>query len=218
MTFKFALPAIALVAAGLAAPAAAAIPVYSPVGTPNTETYTFEVGKDGEVNAFYLGRISAGYRADLSFRVNGGAWSGTIFSNATGVEGDSFNLGTFTAGDVFDFRIILSRPLGVFGNEIYSDPSLNTPDMLQQIFSTEYAGGDFGIPMGSYTYVGFEDVLGFNDQLRPNDFDYNDLQFAFTNVGGIIPEPATWALMIAGFGLVGFAMRRRKSALASVAA
>ena len=26
-----------------------------------------------------------------------------------------------------------------------------------------------------------------------------------------VPEPATWALMLAGFGMVGFAMRRRKS-------
>jgi hypothetical protein len=38
----------------------------------------------------------------------------------------------------------------------------------------------------------------------------------FTRPGGVIPEPATWALMIAGFGLVGAAMRRRR--LAAVAA
>lgn len=29
---------------------------------------------------------------------------------------------------------------------------------------------------------------------------------------GAVPEPATWAMMILGFGLVGFAMRRRPSA------
>ena len=28
--------------------------------------------------------------------------------------------------------------------------------------------------------------------------------------GGSVPEPATWAMMIAGFGVVGAAMRRRK--------
>jgi hypothetical protein len=32
----------------------------------------------------------------------------------------------------------------------------------------------------------------------------------FTRPGGAIPEPATWALMIAGFGLVGAAARRRR--------
>jgi PEP-CTERM motif len=40
------------------------------------------------------------------------------------------------------------------------------------------------------------------------------------NVGGslstaVVPEPASWAMLIAGFGLVGAAMRRRKAALAA---
>jgi PEP-CTERM motif len=38
-------------------------------------------------------------------------------------------------------------------------------------------------------------------------FGFDDVTF---NVGGAVPEPASWALMIAGFGLVGSAMRRRK--------
>jgi hypothetical protein len=29
-----------------------------------------------------------------------------------------------------------------------------------------------------------------------------------------VPEPATWAMMIAGFGMVGGALRRRRTALA----
>lgn len=42
------------------------------------------------------------------------------------------------------------------------------------------------------------------------------------NVGGVslaisaVPEPATWAMMIAGFGFVGAAMRRRKTAVSAV--
>ncbi|WP_194744539.1 PEPxxWA-CTERM sorting domain-containing protein [Thermaurantiacus tibetensis] len=32
---------------------------------------------------------------------------------------------------------------------------------------------------------------------------------------GVIPEPATWAMLIAGFGLVGGALRRRRDALAA---
>ena len=33
-------------------------------------------------------------------------------------------------------------------------------------------------------------------------------------VAGAVPEPATWAMMLAGFGVVGFAMRRRRPDLA----
>ncbi len=46
------------------------------------------------------------------------------------------------------------------------------------------------------------------------DFAIAQLRYSFT---APIPEPATWAMMIAGFGLVGFAARRRRP-LASVAA
>lgn len=35
-------------------------------------------------------------------------------------------------------------------------------------------------------------------------------------IGGAVPEPATWGLMIAGFGLVGASLRRRKSAMQRV--
>ena len=32
------------------------------------------------------------------------------------------------------------------------------------------------------------------------------------NIGGAVPEPASWALLVAGFGLVGAAVRRRRMA------
>ena len=35
-----------------------------------------------------------------------------------------------------------------------------------------------------------------------------------TESAGVIPEPATWAMLIAGFGLVGTAMRRRRAVAA----
>jgi hypothetical protein len=37
------------------------------------------------------------------------------------------------------------------------------------------------------------------------------------DVGGAVPEPATWAMMIAGFGIVGAGMRRRRTATVSFA-
>lgn len=39
---------------------------------------------------------------------------------------------------------------------------------------------------------------------------------SFAPAGGVVPEPATWALMILGFGLVGGMMRRRASTPSNV--
>lgn len=47
--------------------------------------------------------------------------------------------------------------------------------------------------------------IGFTD--GPN----HSFDFAVADAGGAVPEPATWAMMIAGFGATGVAMRRRKS-------
>ena len=40
-------------------------------------------------------------------------------------------------------------------------------------------------------------------------------QFTGTAIAGAVPEPGTWLLMTAGFGLVGFGVRRRTAAIAA---
>ena len=48
----------------------------------------------------------------------------------------------------------------------------------------------------------------------------NSTSFAFETddwVFAVVPEPATWAMLIAGFGLVGLSMRRRKGPAAAAA-
>jgi hypothetical protein len=51
------------------------------------------------------------------------------------------------------------------------------------------------------------------DQNRTNGLGV----FTFSEVTGGVPEPATWALMIGGFGLVGAATRRRSAKIAAAA-
>ncbi|MGQ5702152.1 PEPxxWA-CTERM sorting domain-containing protein [Sandaracinobacteroides sp. A072] len=190
---------LATVAAfGLSAAANAALPVYPDAGTINPVDYSFTASADGDIVAYFAGH-SAGYTNYLRLLVNGVDTGIEGLNNQTSALGESLNFGAVQAGDVLTFAIRVSNT----GDFFYSDRNLNA-DGITHIYSAPYAGGDFGIPAG--VYVGFEDILGGGDK------DYDDLRFVFTNVsGGAVPEPATWAMLIAGFGLVGFAARRRRT-------
>jgi len=51
-----------------------------------------------------------------------------------------------------------------------------------------------------------------------NQTGYDNITFGSDKPGGgVVPEPATWAMMITGFGLVGFAARRRRRVAFSAA-
>jgi hypothetical protein len=56
----------------------------------------------------------------------------------------------------------------------------------------------------------------FNDtqQFSFNDMVIDDISFQGPAALSAVPEPATWAMMIGGFGLVGGAMRRRATRVA----
>ncbi|MEI6485283.1 MAG: PEPxxWA-CTERM sorting domain-containing protein [Sphingomonadales bacterium] len=81
--------------------------------------------------------------------------------------------------------------------------------------------GEFGIfiprdAQGNYlTNVLY---LGFDDQLTNIDDDHDDIVIRVTALdgidpgGGAVPEPATWAMLVTGFGMVG-SMRRRRPAI-----
>jgi hypothetical protein len=54
----------------------------------------------------------------------------------------------------------------------------------------------------------FDYVLGFNDG-RKIDADYDDLVVGIKV--SVVPEPETYALMLAGLGIMGFVARRRRA-------
>ena len=181
----------------MAAQASAAIPVHPTPGVINPVDYSFTAASTGNVVA-YFAQNGAGYTNLLGLLVNGVDTGIEGLNNQTTAPGTSLDFGPVNAGDVLTFRLRVTNT----GDLFYSERARNT-DGITHIYSTAYAGGDFGIPAG--TYVAFEDLRGGGDR------DYDDLGFVFTNVRAGVPEPAAWALMLGGFGLVGASMRRRRS-------
>lgn len=67
----------------------------------------------------------------------------------------------------------------------------------------------------SGTFAGattFADVSGVSNNPRNNQWAFDILNVDTASQGGV-PEPASWAMLIAGFGLTGAAMRRRRTAV-----
>jgi hypothetical protein len=77
------------------------------------------------------------------------------------------------------------------------------PNLLNPPFGTEF--GPDAYPDGELLFTGSLGGCGIN----PPSCDLNFKVETFA-----IPEPATWAMLIAGFGMVGGALRRRAARLA----
>ena len=65
------------------------------------------------------------------------------------------------------------------------------------------------IALAAPTLVGFS---VFDDALGDNS---GGISLDVSPVGGGVPEPATWSLLVGGFAMVGFAARRRRTVVAA---
>lgn len=107
----------------------------------------------------------------------------------------------FGGGGTNGFGFYLTGLQTVFGASI----TLTQLDGSQQVFNIakNINGGAqyFGIVDSTkFTSVSIS-AVGDNDAWGIDDLTYNS---------GVVPEPASWAMLIAGFGLVGAAQRRRQ--------
>ncbi len=73
------------------------------------------------------------------------------------------------------------------------------------------SSGSFVVPVGATRlYFGIPDGYGFNGPSAA----YGDNSGSFSVTVGV-PEPTSWALLVAGFGVVGMVARRRRTTVAA---
>ena len=152
--------------------------------------------------------------------VNGGlTFTGSSFNQTTdntgflALGGSSDGLGTFTlsglsdtyTGDIFRLLVSFTAPT--------STPSNTT-------FETLLQGTVTGVNSGG-VFVNFDNaVRTFASSAGPFTFALNDVsissnsatQIVSGQIQAAVPEPGTWAMMLIGFGGMGVALRRRRSA------
>jgi hypothetical protein len=144
----------------------------------------FTAGGDGAFELTYLGQESA-------------------FSDRIRIEIDSNQLTEFNqVGDTITGPMVAGTPLSfefvgglgfvVANGTVFADTNP----------SFSLLGTNVQTNMGTFAYV-----LGFNDAANHDDWD----DFVVGLNTAPIPEPQTYALLLAGLGVVGFVARRRKT-------
>lgn len=112
---------------------------------------------------------------------------------------------TFTFTSAISALGIDMLGLGTVGGSTTITATVNGQQIVVGTFQN--ASAFFGLNGENFTAVTFSGTA-------PDDgIDFDDLAYRFAGVGGTVPEPSAWALMILGFGLVGAAMRRRRQAV-----
>jgi hypothetical protein len=163
--------------------AASAEAATFPVGSPN---FTATAGAGGTFSgAFKNTGIAAGEFSDtFTFTLpTSGLGSGTVTTSVTDLG--SVNDLDFTSVTINGFAALLTKTNeGRFEVAFVNNVPIVAGELNRLVVN--------GLSRGNGAYGG---------------------QATFTPVNSAVPEPATWAMMIMGFGVVGYAMRRRRTAV-----
>jgi hypothetical protein len=158
-------------------------------------TFYLGFGADNDFNPFQ----STGSAADLAAASNG-----AIFLNLVGhpidAAGNTFSGGGTDLGTLFAF----GRGLGL------ADVDTSGPGIANLFFNTNGIAADFGGPADISIGSVFGSVTPPHSSECTSGNGPECLAGSANFQGNVIPEPETYALMLAGLGVVGFVARRRR--------
>jgi hypothetical protein len=158
----------------------------------------------GNVTYTFLGS-SAGYTNSFVTYTNTSLTQYTKkFTNTTTSLGSSFT--QVVTGGALNFGFVTLNPAYSVSNQVPIQGSA-TYGLNEGVFGIAQ-GGSQGFTINGKTY---QDLLIYNDPVKGGDYDYNDMVVG-VNISPV-PEPQTYAMLLAGLGLIGFTARRRKQTL-----
>ena len=108
----------------------------------------------------------------------------------------------------------------LFFGRTLQGPLANLPAMITDVTTRDFAGvltGPLGTPL--FLNIVFRQgnplINGTLAGLPLQAVGVGNLQLNVINIGGALPEPSSWAMLIIGFGLVGATLRRRRGMAAA---
>lgn len=153
---------------------------------------------------------------DLSFTASGQLLVG-------GIDGFGLSRSLLTDNNIIGTTISVSGGYNLFGlnaGNFFTEGNANfqvTTNLGSYQFTPILSSAAYG---GALTFVGFQADAGeFITSVRVSSSfapGFTDVQIGnAAAVAGAVPEPATWAMLIAGFGMVGFMARRRTTVVSA---
>ena len=145
--------------------------------------------------------------------LSGGPFTASIFNSTTAWTSGQLDtyLGLSGASPTNPIGAYIQPNVGQTGWWVYQANlgSRTLPGAPTDAFTMLLGGGGGSLPFGSYI-VGYLSPCSQDANLSTCDATANSA--AIREVGRPVPEPATWALMLVGFGGIGMAMRRGRKA------
>ena len=190
-----------------------------------TITGLFATGVDDSGNVLAEGAV------DSHWVVNG-ATQGIVYDNALyNLPADARFIGQLPGGDYSTNPNTYSTTFTVSGD--LSTANLSGLFEADNFASIYLNGHLLAADIPATVYENFQTFTSFSASADDFVADLNTLSVVLTDTGkpsamlvsglvttrltGVVPEPATWALMIGGFGMAGAALRRRRQSAAATA-
>lgn len=184
----------AAIAAAFAFAAPTAATTYIGTRHVGAATAQLSITTDGTLGVLAFGNIT-----DYTIGLSDPGHSTTLFGPLSGNNSGFVVLGSALSATATQLLFDFGGPGGAGFGDTHSQYCIT--------------GNGFNcFPSGEFT----EQIFFFTPPA--SEVTYDNLQVLGTAVPGGVPEPASWALMMAGFGLTGAAMRRRGARLTYSAA